>query len=235
MKPGSWPPDWKDPALYPDHMSPLQWAWEFLRRNAKYQRRWAALIRPTFKLAELDAVWKSEQDNPPGAMYRRRLSSSAPALFEKEFHIATYPPPPPWENEAKLRFNAQFIRYQKGALSGGKPREVHGTVDQDQIVIWFNLGWPIGPQVKNAKKVLEDQSTTKERRLRFSHYQTYLRLLDARAVAASEKQIVQNLYLKRSISYDNARQKLRDDVNPAARLRDEDYWLIAVMGQKTQK
>jgi hypothetical protein len=116
-----------------------------------------------------------------------------------------------------------------------RSRTAHGTVDQDQIVIWFNLGWPIGPQVKNAKKVLEDQSTTKERRLRFSHYQTYLRLLDARAVAASEKQIVQNLYLKRSISYDNARQKLRDDVNPAARLRDEDYWLIAVMGQKTQK
>lgn len=108
---------------------------------------------------------------------------------------------------------------------------MHGAIDQNQMVIWFNLGWPIDPQLTNAKLTLKLAAKEfKVRRPRLSQYQTYLRLLDARAAGAKEKQIIQILYREQSNSDENARQKMRDDVGPAERLRDEDFWLIAVLG-----
>ena len=49
MKP-EWLPDWRDPSAYPapDDLSPDGWAWEFLRRNPRYQRdhqRWLRVVR----------------------------------------------------------------------------------------------------------------------------------------------------------------------------------------------
>jgi hypothetical protein len=231
MKPRSWRPDWKDPNAYPNpNTSPLQWAWEFLRRNPRYEQQWKKLIQPGFKIADLNNVWKSAQRETPGHRYRPRLNSDPALLFEREFHVLTYPPPP-WENKAKLRFAAQFVRYQRGALSSYEPTKVHGAIDHNQMVIWFNLGWPIDPQLTNAKLTLKLAAKEfKDRRLRFPQYQTYLRLLDARAAGAKEKQIIQILYREQSNSDENARQKMRDDVEPAERLRDEDFWLIAVLG-----
>jgi hypothetical protein len=67
----AWLPDWRDPSKYPDPKSiaPLQWAWEFLRRNAEYQA---------------DAILANSWPAPPGNV----LIGSA-ELFAKLMSIDT--------------------------------------------------------------------------------------------------------------------------------------------------
>src|SRR5437588_11413823 len=153
----SWsPPDRKNPSHYPNTTTPLQFAWEFLRRNREYQRLWNWLIGPDYDAAELNASWPGARPLP-GIRFRRPLHSSPRVPFADKFHIATYPPPPPSENTAKLHFDAHSVRYQKRDVPG----EVHGTLGKDEIIIWFNFDWPIASQLANDKKLIDHTDNAK--------------------------------------------------------------------------
>src|SRR5262249_13972230 len=117
--------------------------------------------------------------------------------------------------------------------------KVHGSLDQDQMVVWFDLTWPVMPQLENANKIVSEaarraKKSPKSLRRRVNHYPNYLRLLDAKTAGASDNQILNVLYSGRGSSYPdyNAKQTLRDDLKAAERLRDHDFWLIAATGKK---
>ena len=196
-----------DPNKYPDpkNTSPLQWGWEFLRRNPKYQQLWATEIQSHYNVADLDASWSfAESVRPAGrSRVRTQLSSVKDQFFptanpskrltpfREDFHILTYPPPPS-EDKAKLVFDAQFIPYEVGGSTRGKQWAVHRTKGENEIVVWLNLTWPIKQQLANVRKLFESQAKRQESRTanlrrRIEHYRVYLRLLDAKIAGADDK------------------------------------------------
>src|SRR5262249_17861661 len=125
---------------------------------------------------------------------------------------------------------------QRGVNPGDK---VHGFLDQDQMVVRFDLTWPLMPQLDNAKKIVTEaarraKKSPKLLRRRAGHYPNYFRLLDAKTCGARDQQLLKVFYSGRSSTYPdyNAKQTLRDDLKAAERLRDHDFWLIAATGKK---
>jgi hypothetical protein len=224
MKP-RWLPDWNDTNNYPDpkNTTSLQWSWQFLRRNVEYGRQWTKVIKPTINLG------KTEREK-----YSRPILA-----FKNKFHIMALdldPPPSPSENDPNnLRFDAAFILYRG---SGGGPIHLNFPIEENQMLVVFNLGWPTAPQLTRVERALIEaekaEGQTAKFRRRIYHYQTYLRLLDGTTSGADDKTIVQTLYPKLASTYPdrNALQRLRDHMRAAERLRDHDFWLIAFMEQK---
>jgi hypothetical protein len=226
MKP-RWLPDWRNQAAYPNHATGLQWAWEFLRRNEQYQRLWKKLVKPKYTSAELEDAWKRAQgmrSNPAKSWFADTAVDDPWREFKMQFHIVTYPPPPPDEPQAKLQFQPYFIRYEINIGNDNVGWKIIPGIEPDEIVLYFNLDWPIGTQLANAKKVLKHHAP-KQRRVRATKYKHYLRTLDAKAAGASLKQVAHQLHPK--ISPLSAIQTVRDHLEAAQRLRDRDYWLIA--------
>src|SRR5690242_9535859 len=113
MKTRKWvPPDWTQQNEYPNpnNTTPLQWAWEFLRRNPEYQRLWEKLIEPHYTRSDLNASWRLAGKNrrlstrprifdlPPKSQFSPLAELPPPPFdtFRRLFHILTYPPAP-WE------------------------------------------------------------------------------------------------------------------------------------------
>ena len=145
-------------------------------------------------------------------------------------------PPSPSKNEPKkdLIFKMPFILYRGPSKSG----VIHFNcpLDQNEMLVWFNLSWPISSQVADAKHALvqaakETHQGVVKFRYRVEHYQNYLRVLDARLANTSNNEIAAVLYPKLS-DHHSAVQRVRDDFDAAKRLRDKDFWLIAVTPQK---
>jgi hypothetical protein len=223
MNPCPWPPDWTNAGHYPDpnKTSPLQWAWEFLRRNQEYQDLWEKLIESKYKRLKATK-----------ALRRPAL------MFERKFHITKtyfFPPPCPSENDPTgLSFDVAFI-LERSPSDAGPAIPLNYGIDSGEMMVVFNLNYPVMRQLKVVREAL--LSTSKEHknvvpkfRRRIEHYQTYLRLLDARAAGASRKEILATLYRTQTNSYPNycANKSLRDDIAAAERLRQKDFWLIAV-------
>ena len=108
--PPRWLPDWQNKAQYPNPAQafPVDWAWEFLRRNPDYQRLWSQLIKPSYKRAHVKFSWRHVA--PPAQLVSNRirpfLHSTAGnyplAIFRAQFGIVTVPPNPS-EPKPKLR------------------------------------------------------------------------------------------------------------------------------------
>ena len=184
---------------------------------------------PDYSPDKLDRLWRRERLGP-GIRRRTRETQSNWDVFRQEFHVETYPPPPS-EPEAKVLFDAQFIQHEEGVTD--QAQSVSGTLKKGEMVLWFNLEWPISLQLENAKHVLQTHARdhgAKSRRNRKDAYKNYLRVLDAKAAGVSNNRIASELYPK--LSDHDRRQRVRDDLKAAHRLRDHDYWLIAVLGPK---
>jgi hypothetical protein len=205
-----WLPDWRNESAYPNpkNTRAQQWAWEFLRRNSEYQRLHKQLIKPKSKSAKILG-------------------------FKAKFHIMATDltrPPPPSENEPKdLIFDMPFILYRGPSKSGPIPLEGF-AIEQNQLLAVFNLSWPISPQVAIVKRALLQSAKETHQRVKFRltvrHYQTYLRVLDAKLANASNKEIARVLYSKLS-DHHSALQRVRDDLKAAERLCGHDFWLVA--------
>ena len=151
-----WRPDWTDKKAYPNVHGTrrLQWAWEFLRRNDAYLQLWTEVVQPGFRPADLDSMWERAQRAQRAALEIRVkfYIEDRRGEFRDRFFIATFPPPPPWEQEPKLLFLSDLIHYEQATGSGRT--NVIGGLYEDEIVIWFNRRWPLAPQLENATKRL---------------------------------------------------------------------------------
>jgi Proteobacterial transcriptional regulator-like domain len=250
MKP-RWLPDWeKDLHKYPKptEKSRVERAWQFLRRNPEYQKMWTELIRPHYKRADVIASL-ARASREAGF---RRISTFRPRYrleeiryslepFKRQFGIGTVPPEPA-EPTAKLEFSAAFIRYGRRPFPWPRPGSVQfglPLINDGEILVWFDLKWPIEQQLANVKRLLRTYAAGKKLepfRFQPKAYQRYLRLLDARAAGATNAKIASILYSHLSNAYPDraASRQLRDDLQTAVRLRDRDFWRIAVGSHKSR-
>jgi hypothetical protein len=197
MKPPSWLPDWRNPNQYPGANTPrLEWAWQFLRRNPEYQKLWekAVFLKVVYNPASVDAnLQRAKKENGVRHFNENQISSSQ-AAFVQRFGLVS-PPADPAMPAAKLQFSGQFIRFAEKATSA--PYRVSANLDDGQVLLWFDLNWPIEPQLKNAKRLLSAKLPNQNIvtfRFHSKACSRFLRLLDAKQAGTSTAEMARILY-----------------------------------------
>jgi hypothetical protein len=209
IKKPDWLPEWEDATQYPDPntTSPRQWAWEFLRRNPRYQQLWDERIGPHFdpKRWYNDPILEILRND----QYQRQWNELIPAasrseVFEQQFGIRSFPPPhsmssaDPNFDLLGPRFVIDFLYFRRKPARRHWPRdqpfEINETLSDGDVFIRFNVRSPTEPQLDKAKAILEQQKTyLKEMgdvepltsgKVRTDQYRDYLRLLDANTSGA---------------------------------------------------
>jgi type VI secretion system activator RovC-like protein/transcriptional regulator len=243
MNPPPWLPDWKDKDNYPGPKTTSdEWAWQFLRRNPAYQQMWLELIRPHYNPSHVETsfrrIKREAQLQRVFDRVRERLDEGDYPLapFEERFRISTVPPDPA-EPDAKVLFAAQITRYARKPVgrrgtSPGWVYQIPIILRDHDVLVWFDLGRSIAPQLKQAKRLLDVQaakSSFVDFRYQPKNYQRYLRLLDAKSSDATNAQIAKILYPHLSNAWPDrpAKRQASADLKTAKRLRDHDFWLIA--------
>jgi transcriptional regulator len=176
----AWLPDWKDESKYPDPKKAggRVWAWEFLRRNPKYQE-----------------LWEEYAALPHGSVYS---GYSAYALrdiserLEQDFGVRNPAPPEMTTADAEFEWRPIFIeqkpRHWVFPVNVSDDDEFEIPViyveDPAEIVVKFDLRVQIKPQLiyvgELLKKELKRFTGAKGPRARFENYPNYLRVLDAK-------------------------------------------------------
>ena len=242
-----WLPNWQNPIQYPDptKASRLDWAWEFLRRNPQYQLLWTKLIKPHYDRAHVDRSLRGRATSAQKVSDRVRPFLRVTAgdydltPFREQFGITTVPPDPS-EPTAKLRFEAEFIRYARKPLERpGRPGWVYNVpaaLQGHEVLVWFDLRWPISAQLNRAKELLAAEARRLPNVFRFRYrpdqYANYLRLLDARVVKAKDPHVAKVFYPNLPDAYPeyHGSHQVRADRAIAEVLRD-DPWRIVAGGQ----
>ena len=175
----AWLPDWREPTKYPDaNTAPLlQWAWEFLRRNADYQTdavlasRWPAAPGdvPLGSAELLEKLTSADTDHGVSDEERRvwvhwgELQSCQIAKvgdLARKWHLPRGILPDPANANAWNEDNFEIeghVQHSYGArwLTTGKPSAFMGRPRHpDEIGVFFDLREPLPPQLKAATRLL---------------------------------------------------------------------------------
>jgi hypothetical protein len=229
-----WLPDWKDESKYPDPKKAggREWAWEFLRRNPKYQQ-----------------LWNEYAKLPPRLIYRGRSAKAFKDInerFEQDFGVWNPAPPAMTIADPEFEWRPKFIEQ--------KPRhwvlpvkvsdddeleipEIH-LEDPAEVVVKFDLRSQINPQLiyvaellkKELKRLTDAKLLRGEPRARFDNYPDYLRVLDAKLSGTSHETIGAEILKVKDPAYQkpNATYAFKS----AKRLRDGGYRFLAAVGLK---
>ncbi len=241
-----WLPNWRKAQQYPElaTTSPIQWAWEFLRRNPEYQRLWSELIEP----------WADQYGDCNFDTAIKEIGCEALSKFEKIFGIdLALPPLPPFHADAKFLFFAEGPcvithnhpeLYRKTTECEGTVYEAVMQINSKDILVKFDLaGEPIERQIERAKKHLKEQVAylkksgclaVRAKRPRYDQFAKYLRVLDARLSGATMREIESFIYKKRKNDAQNyiLDGTIRDDIKAAEILRDKDFRYLVLSAKK---
>jgi len=209
----NWRPDWRDPKKYPDPAKTrlVQWAWEFLRRNEKYQQRCSQL-----------------QD-----------LKGPISVFQEEFGIILPVPPnqtspPEFLHHAVSGRDRPALKY----CPEEKPYNVTLSLTPGESLIVFNLGWPIDIQLERARawlkgravylRELGDLKTIKSTN-HVLKFREYLRILDAHSAGASQREMAAVIFPRLPNEYPERRGEdaVRHALKRAKYLRDVGYRFVA--------
>ena len=233
----TWVPNWKDENQYPHPKNtvPSMWAWEFLRRNAKYQSLWKKIMLPAMKNTSFirpNSYWEAKSQ------------------LEQEFGVLH--PPPPWLSSAdivtKMLWNPpRFIpavtvemRKVGWPVDEEDPYVVENVLDGTEALAKFDLRFPLLRQLKEVERTLRvrikdlkkgGQLQMVRKQGRFSLYRNYLRLLDGKKAGAKRSEMAKAVFLK---ALGDNKLRVRDSLKAAERLRDYDYRFLAALPKKLQ-
>ena len=213
-------PDWKT-------TKPARWAWEFLRRNPNYRKDWERCVALRMSRIRAGYGSRYDDDlgiylgGSEVQQGNRLIEIDSYDIPKEEVAIAgkyginRMPDPGrdeprslKWETE-KITAYSEFITeaYGQGsemAISGCRGSAItpegryHLPVSVEKAYVEFNLGWPIGPQLKRAKQLLgalqagfqcQHPERPVSKRKRERHYPTYLQMLDAEEAGASDDEM----------------------------------------------
>jgi hypothetical protein len=134
----AWLPDWRNQSQYPNPTTTtgVEWAWQFLRRNPAYQRQYATLRRKMGAGLTMPAGVAKD--------------------FIEQFGIATLPPPDPAQPSPTLSFCSVHSIQKPSNWPAGREFAFSTVLDYDQVLVWFDLNWPINHQLISAKKLLNE-------------------------------------------------------------------------------
>ena len=109
--------------------------------------------------------------------------------------------------------------------------------DPAEVVIWFNLRWPLARQIEAAKEFLKDRESTllakkiieSNRKMKPQLFHDHLRILDGSAVGATPKQMAETIYgIVDEYPDHKGQQKVSASLKRAKWLRDAGFrFLIA--------
>ena len=121
-----------------------------------------------------------------------------------------------------LRQNSCLIRNTfstRRTPRAGRAAACMGEMKARPAVLWFNLDWPIAPQLANANNLLLTlENSQRQFRIREDNYRAYLRVLDTKAAGAKLKKIAEELYPK--LPAGSGLQRVRDHLKAAENIRD---------------
>lgn len=188
-----------------------RWAWEFLRRNPAFEAEMKEAKKAHTAMKERGKIRIGWNEWPTGAVLQKwgvesptvaiRPDAEAPFWFEQ------FP---------------QLLR--SGAING--VRLQYAESRDDRLCLEFDLSSPIPPQIARAKRLLELNQEDRSKRGEIQEvrtrnneaarmFPTYLRVLDAIAEGASEKEI--------GIVLQAGNENLRTWIAKAEELRDGGY------------
>jgi len=207
--------NWRNPKDYESmkDYSLERWAWEFLRRNPKYIEDWKEKIR------DLKKKWVK-------------------SLPCKEWGMKVYRDPD--IEYSKIEFipsgGIHKAIYQKDPQTRLFIDKARPNLETGEIRLKFDVNLPLNPQIKSAKKALEefrDEVQKKKGKIRGSFKPRHddwielIRVLDAMAVGAENEEIARCMF-SREYSYDDPKRlkKLYDKKRQAKRYLERYYRLI---------
>jgi hypothetical protein len=246
-----WLPDWRQTEGYPDpkdSVSKAQWAWEFLRRNPRYQKlyregrrhkeSWYKAFPKSDKFSryfscipkankgesyeEFIARCSSENMDPKITPKRQRILDVFPvARFSAKLNPAKTLPP---------EFNQDY-GYPLGEIASEVDEEITFSIDGgDEVFMVFSAALPVQKQIEKAKKfLLEQQKYYEEQgnlllhkgRVQTSPLRNYLRYLDGKISGANQVEIARVVHPNED--QNTAKQKVNKGLKTAEYLRDIGY------------
>jgi hypothetical protein len=189
-----------------------QWAWEFLRRDEGYRRRWEQLIadRGSREICETEEGRQTHWRSPTEAL-------------RAEFRVCTGMTPginntlDPADSRAPLFEGAEIV-YEIEQLQ----RE---PIRPPKVVIEFDATLVIEPQLDGARRLLDERArelSSSPRKVRppLGKFQTYLRLIDFQNEGATDREIGEHLFphLKGGTAAESDPRQFRSCTTVAARL-----------------
>lgn len=222
----AWLPDCRDKHAYPALSSTLvRWAWEFLRRNADYQKAWAEMIAPYYS-ADLGY----DPDLPRAAGIPDPLSA-----MRDKFGVAFLPPDPADSRTVPV--------FEHNLIYENHPGAVSGSLARDQVAVVFNLAWPLEPQIARAERSIRERRerlvargeiTATAPRNHKALWQDYLRLLDGEAAGLQTARLAAIIYPKtENLDPDYAGSRaVTNGLKAARKLRDGDWRQIPMHPDK---
>ena len=225
--------NWRDARYYPsvnkqtDNPSlRVVWAWEFLRRNPRYQQ-------------VIDSIDTAVAE---GKGSRDELSAEICKDFRLCFSSGYYHPK--WDlAETDFVTRADAPPYFLDAkVEGSVPESIESFSQPHYLLTALDLRFPLPPQIEEIKKrasalregsdLTEDgdginqSETFPQFRTEFSRY---VRLLDAEASGEAELAIAETIFSNQDV--DSALDSTRKGIKRAKELRDHHYWLLALGAQ----
>ncbi len=220
-----WLPDWKDAGAYPygkvvarlDSKPPdprirnyRGWAWEYLRRSPDYQRDWATLALPHY-----------DDD--------RSFGDGVPIKHFQQQYGILLPIDPARGAEVDPSFVMNMLADGRFLPNDRDER----TANPAREVLVFRKDWPLASQLERARRYLESTQSTSDRKVATARnhvekWPFYLRILDAEAAGAADREIASALFPETKDEYPDhsARQQVKNDRRAAHRLRDGEYRYI---------
>ena len=202
--------DFQKPRQYPDpdKKHPAQLAWEFLRRNPKYQADFDRFKKLKTHLAK----WNLCQKWLPGLGLFK--------LFD------------PKDNSPRL-IKFALTHAPRFHVPGGKGLSSIECLHKGDVFVTFNLNVPLKRQLEKARKFLEKERANQnieaiEKNPQKHLFPHYWRLLDARAKGETTRKIAEYFYEdKKDFKWKDYEGKIKAEVKKANLLRDSDYVFIA--------
>ena len=243
----TFPPDWKDKSAYPNpkKTSGNQWAWEFLRRNPKYQKDYKILVEASKSGESLYqpngygfGKFAHEPTPLPNENYDeyciRMKKENIPSIHSKPLsqYLSTK-----WKLDKlidPLKKTTKFSQsdFVREVGFGEHEVAIFPFLSENEIALSFDLRQPTKVLLSEAEKLLDDyrkdfKNKDNEKRQYRNLFSNYLRLLDAEGTGANKKMMGEEIFPKVPNKYPerNMDQKVRDSLAKAKQLRDSSHFL----------
>jgi hypothetical protein len=247
-------PDPRDGAAYPspDSTSPSQWAWELLRRRPDYRKAWSEIVEPFCdpKTGEPDEARIMRAQNlelyvdsrgyvrpdvtlPPYVKLSpdgKKLNMTHPLQeLANRFRLIRFGPGhlDPRRSEGPS-FSTRVVKAHPWGADG--PTLVRTQLEHGEVLIRFNVSWPLNMQLENARLALERyaQRPRPEKRPRWDAFPVYLRMLDAEAAGLSDAEAATILFPDATNVYpDYDGKKKVSNARQSARRLQHEYLFVA--------
>lgn len=194
-------PDWTNAADYDftEKLDRAGWAWEFMRRNDKYQRDYARVERKRARIAGTGHLLSGRHASESaeidglghrlGAKWGQSGSIANPAVDQTPAFLLEFPVEPDGE---------QVEDFYKEPAPGAPLKQ-----QPEFATLTFDVRRPLGPQIKRARGLLNARrkqvKASKAVTRGVKQWPVYLRLLDADAVDATTRQIIRKIEAYRDL------------------------------------